>query len=271
MSTETPDASGTLQRLWGVQAGGRRGPKPALSVDRILDAAAVLADAEGLQAVSMAKIADSLGFSPMALYRHVSNKDELLVLLADRIAGDVPVLRADAGWREGLRLWMRAQIEMIVARPWFLELPLSAILPGPRRMRWIDQAFAVMAPLDLGFEEKLGIVGILSEHVLGAARVEVESRRTASATLRASGAVAADVPDDQIDPAALAAANPYAGFETVMSELADPERFPHIFASLAGWEPSAQPPPPDPDGGIEFGLEVVLDGIEAYVGRHTGS
>jgi AcrR family transcriptional regulator len=259
-----------LARLWGQQQRPRRGPKPALSVEAIVDAAFEIADADGLGAVSMARVAESLGCSPMALYRHVSSKDELLILLADRVPPEPPQIPKDLGWRDAMEVWMRAQIEMAINRPWYLDLPLSAILPGPRRLRWIDQGFAIMAGLDLTFDEKLQIVGTIAEFVLGEARVIVESQRVAAATLRAAGKVPDGVADAEIDAAALAAANPYADFESVLSRLADPERFPHLFAALETWNPPTPPPAPDPDA-FGFGTSVLLEGIEAWVARRTAS
>ena len=70
-----------LDLLWGLRESGRRGPKPLLSIDAIVAAAVRLADAEGLEAVSMARVAKELGFTTMSLYRYVTNKDELLQLM----------------------------------------------------------------------------------------------------------------------------------------------------------------------------------------------
>ena len=70
MTTEIPR---TLQVLWGEGSQARR--TQALSLDRIIDAAIAIADADGLAALSMARLAERLGSAPMSLYRHVSNKD----------------------------------------------------------------------------------------------------------------------------------------------------------------------------------------------------
>lgn len=271
MSTEEPVPPGesALQRLWGQQPRRRRGPKPALSVDRIVEAAFELAETEGIGAVSMARVAESLGYSPMALYRHVASKDELLTLLTDRGADLLEDLPPGLGWREGLDLWTRRQIEMALAHPWYLDLPVATVPPGPRRVRWIDQALGVMTELDLPFDEKLAIVGLLAQHVLGEARVQIETRRAAVEHVRRSTDVGPETPDDELDAGALARANPFHDFEIVLSRLATPEQFPHLFAALATWEP------PGPDAAAEdelsFGLGVVLDGIEAYVRRRTGA
>jgi AcrR family transcriptional regulator len=253
-----------LERLWGTKTRPRRGPKPALSVERIVDAASDVADADGLAAVSMARVAEELGYSPMALYRYVSSKDELLVLMADRVPTDPPDLSADVGWREGLELWVEAQVQMAIERPWFLELPLITAPPGPRRLRWMDQAIGLMRELDLTFDEKVEILGLLAQHVLGEARVQVDWRRAAAAQVRAEAGVGPDTPDSELDPQALDAAHPYAHFEVVLTRLATPGDYPNLFEAAATWSPEDARPPEDDIG---LGIRFLLDGVEAYVER----
>src|SRR5580658_3820692 len=93
-----------LDLLWGRRERGRRGPKPGLSVDGIVDAAVRIADAEGLEAVSMARVAKELGFTTMSLYRYVASKDELLQLMWNASAQGAETLELEGtGWRERLR------------------------------------------------------------------------------------------------------------------------------------------------------------------------
>lgn len=261
----TAELPAAVQRLWGAAAPRRRGPKPALSAAQIVQAAMDLADAEGLAAVSMARIAEAVGYTPMALYRHVSGKEELLVLMSDAVAAELPGIPADSGWRAGLEAWTRAQIDMGLARPWLLELPLSAAPPGPNRVRWIDQAFGVLRPLDLPPDEKLAIIGLLAQHVLGEARVHIESRRAAVQQVRREAGLPDGTPESELDPAAIDAANPYADFETVLARYADPTAYPHLFEAFATWPETTISRPSDDD--IAFGITVVLDGVEAYLKR----
>ncbi|MFI2361556.1 TetR/AcrR family transcriptional regulator [Promicromonospora sp. NPDC019610] len=254
-----------VQRLWGDATPRRRGPKPALSVAQIVDAAMTLADTEGLAAVSMARVAEAVGYTPMALYRHVSGKDELLILMSDAVAADLPDVPADAGWRAGLEAWTRAQIDLALTRRWMLELPISAVPPGPNRVRWIDQAFGVLRDVHLPADEKLAIVGLLAQHVLGEARVHVETHRAAVQKVRHDAGLPDSTPETELDPAAVEAADPYADFETVLGRYAGPTEYPHLFASFAAWTGPAVGSPGDDD--ISFGITVVLDGIEAYLRR----
>src|ERR1700690_4421209 len=93
-----------LDLLWGRRGRGQRGPKPGLSVEAIVTAAIRVADAEGLEAVSMARVAEQLGFTTMSLYRHVTSKEELLQLMWNASAQEAEdlVLRGDT-WRDRLR------------------------------------------------------------------------------------------------------------------------------------------------------------------------
>ncbi|MBP2366654.1 TetR/AcrR family transcriptional regulator C-terminal domain-containing protein [Pseudonocardia parietis] len=258
----------TLRRLWGRTERPRRGPKASLSVQRIVAAAAQLADAEGLGAVSMARVAESLGFSAMALYRHVASKDELLALLADHLAAELAMPEHADDWRSGLEAWTRVQIVAALARPWFLDLPLAVLPPGPHRMRWMEAAFAMLRGVGLTGEEKLAIIGLLAQHVLAEARVQSEAGRAAAADVRRTRGLPADTSESELDPADLAAANPMHDFEAVLRHLAGPGEYPEMAAALA----EAGPFPtgtPDVDDEIDFGLGIVLDGVEAYVRRRS--
>ena len=264
---EQEEVPSTLRRLWGHADRPRRGPKASLSADRIVAAAVELADAEGLAAVSMARVAESLGFSAMALYRHVASKDELLVLLTDHVAGQLTMPEHGDDWRSGLQAWTRAQIVGVIARPWFLDLPLAVAPPGPHRMRWMEAAFAMLRGVGLTGEEKLAIIGLLAQHVLAEARVQTEAGRAAAADVRRTRGLPPGTPESELDPADLAAANPMHDFEAVLRHLAGPGEYPEMAAALAGPTPAGAP---DVDDEIDFGLGIVLDGIEAFVRRRTG-
>src|SRR5262249_57158244 len=108
-----------LDLLWGRRSKGRTGPRPELSIDAIVQAAVAIADAEGLDAVSMARVARSLGFTAMSLYRHIDGKDELLQLMWNASAQGAEQLELEGeDWRERLRRWALVQRDMIDRHPW---------------------------------------------------------------------------------------------------------------------------------------------------------
>jgi AcrR family transcriptional regulator len=235
-------SSDLIPRLWGEPPAGRRGPKPALSVAQIVEAAYAVADEQGLAAVSMARVAKAVGCSPMALYRHVKNKDELLILLADRISAELSEPSRDLGWREGLAAWMRAHVDLALAKPWFLDLPFGASLPGPNRLAWLDLGFYYLREVALPAEEKLAILGVISQYGMGEARIEVEAARVAE--------------------------NPYATFEELLVTYADPERFPNLMGSMATWRPAGPGERSDSDDPSAFGQSLLMAGIAAHIERH---
>ena len=134
-AAEAPALPPSLQRLWGMDPGSRPGQKPSLDVRRIAQAAIGLADEGGLEAVSMARVASSLGVTTMALYRYVASKEELLELMLEVGAGDPPPLEPDLGWREALTAWAHNLTRIYRAHPWAVEVPVPGPPRGPLRAR----------------------------------------------------------------------------------------------------------------------------------------
>lgn len=159
-----------LDLLWGDRRQPTRGPKPALSLDRIVDTAVAIADAEGLAAVSMERVATELTFTKMSLYRYVPGKNELVALMVDRAVGGVPasLSRLD-DWHERLYAWGHELFERFVAHPWSLPSTVGARPVGPNELAWTEYAVASLDGLDLGPAQKLDTVALLAGHVRGIA------------------------------------------------------------------------------------------------------
>jgi len=232
-----------LRLLWEPPATPRRGPKPTVTRERILAAAAEIADADGLAAVSMSRVGEALGVTAMALYRHVAGKDDLLLLLADWVAGELEPVPDGLGWREGLELWVRRQVEGCLRHPWVLDLPLSTAPFGPRRARWLEQGLAMMAELPLTAPERFRFLGLLAQHVLGEVRVQRENAATT---------------------------DPFLGFATAIEAYAGADELPELRAAFAAAEPPYDVPDDDDDD-TGFGIRVLLDGLEAYVERRRAA
>jgi AcrR family transcriptional regulator len=161
-----------VARMWAPQS--RPARKQGLTADRVVQAAVELADADGLAALSMARVAERLGFTTMSLYRHVASKDELLVLMVDHGVGAPPPLDPAEGWREQLETWSRALFAGVRAHPWILRIPLSWAAMGPNRAGWMEAVFGAMAGTALHESEKAGVAMMLNGVAMSVARFEAD-------------------------------------------------------------------------------------------------
>jgi AcrR family transcriptional regulator len=152
--------------LWTRQRPGRRRPRHTL--EQIADAALQVADAEGVDALSMRRLAAELGAGTMTLYHYVKTKDELLALLADRVMAEVVVPAASfpEGWREGMTAIARRTRAAVLAHPWLFDLNEDPSL-GPSGVRHFDQSLQALSTLRLPLREKLDILRAVDEYVLG--------------------------------------------------------------------------------------------------------
>ncbi|CAO5258545.1 TetR/AcrR family transcriptional regulator [Frankia sp. AgKG'84/4] len=190
-----------LALLWGRRAAGARGPRPGLSVDAIVAAAIELADAEGLEAVSMARVAGALGFTTMSLYRHIASKDELLQLMWNGSALGVETLELRGEtWRERLRCWALTQREMIDRHPWITQMPMAAPPLAPNSMTFVELGLAAFDDTTLPDIEKLRVIGLLSSYTLSEARMAHDAARAAAAAGAGAGAGAVDTDGPRAAP-----------------------------------------------------------------------
>jgi AcrR family transcriptional regulator len=166
----TGDAEPELPRgialAWGVAADPQRGPKREMSVERIVDAAVELADAEGLSAVSMAAVAARLGYTPMSLYRYVNAKDDLILLMQESATGLPPAsVREIDGWRARLGAIFRAQLEIYLRHPWMLDIPITGSPTTPNSAAWMDVMLDALAETALTEEERLAVTLLVTGNV----------------------------------------------------------------------------------------------------------
>jgi len=126
-----------LRQLWGIDPPTVRGPKARWSPLEVADAAVMLADEIGLEALSLARVAARLEMTTTALYRYVDDKATLIDLMVDRAVGDVPAIRG-ADWRDRCRRW----VELLAARygrhPWLSEVSPTGMPTQPHAYAWID-------------------------------------------------------------------------------------------------------------------------------------
>jgi AcrR family transcriptional regulator len=233
-----------LDLLWGRRERGRRGPRPGLSADAIVAAAMRLADAEGLEAISMARVAAELGFTPMSLYRHVTSKEELFQLMWDASArgAETLVIEGD-GWRSRLRAWSVIQRDLLDRHQWITQMPMAAPPAAPNSLHFVERGLATLDDTGLPDDEKLRIIGLLSSYTLSEARMYADAMRAAKA--------AAAAPLD---------------FEGLLRELVDQQTYPRLHR--LAWAPPQGSPPTEREQ-FMFGVDTILDGAQVLIDRHN--
>ncbi|MFJ6773575.1 TetR/AcrR family transcriptional regulator [Kitasatospora sp. NPDC091257] len=229
-------ANDTVRLLWGPPARPTRGPKPALSLERIAAAGVEVADAEGLAAVSMQKVAGLLDFTKMSLYRYVPGKAELIALMVESAVEAPPHASEGADWRDQLTAWAHHLAESFARHPWLLDATVGARVIGPKELAWLERVVTALDGHGLTGPERMDAAVLLTGHVRGIA-----------AQARAAG------------PAATPEAELLAALGTVVQEHAD--RFPAVAAAMA--DPGGR------DQALEFGLERILDGLAALIERRA--
>lgn len=166
--------SASTELLWGRTARPRPGPKASLTTNGIATTAIAIADAEGLAAVSMKRIADSFGFTTMSLYRYVPGKTELVDLMFDTAMGPPPSLAGGAGgWRPKLERWTRALWSKVLRHPWSLEVLTRLRVPGPNELAWMESGVAALAETRLSGPVMLDVLFVLVAQIRGAAQYAV--------------------------------------------------------------------------------------------------
>ena len=231
--------------MWRLRETPRRGPKPSLTLDDIVGAAIEIADAEDLAAVSMARVADRLGNSTMALYRHVKSKDELLVIMSDAALERPDPMPEGVDWRTGLTFWADGVLTAIRRHRWYAKVPISGPPAGPNNLAWFDSALGVLKDTGLPEEAKVGVVMGLITYVQGEIRMAFDL-----------AAGYADNPDA------------FQRFGSTLRRVADPRVYPAVARTVeAGVFDEVGSFEEDNEADFDFGLQLYLDGVAAFIDR----
>jgi AcrR family transcriptional regulator len=204
-----------------------------MSRDRVLDAAIGLADAGGIESLTMRRLAQELGVEAMTLYYYVANKDEILNGIADLIVGEIELPPSGADWKAAIRKTAISANQVLLRHPWAANLVLSASGFSQARMQYMNALLGCLR--EAGFSPEMTDLAYhaLESHIMGF-------------TLWVVGM---NLGSDE-DVAALAS-----------DFLRDFPRgeLPHLAEHI---EQHMKPRDPDDEGAFAFGLDLLLDGLE---------
>jgi len=247
------DPARTMELLWrdrGTRGGGRRGPRQGLTVDRVVEAAITLADAQGLAAITMRSVAHRLGVSPMTLYTYVPGKAALLDLMLDTVYGDMP--RADLSgmpWRQRVEAVAQENWDLYQRHPWVADISPSRPPLGPGVMAKYEhelRAFEGLGLDDVAMDDALTFVlGFIQACARAAAQAGAIRRETA-----------------------MTDAEWWAEHQPLLARVFDETRFPTA-ARVGAAAGAAHGGAYNPRHAYEFGLQRVLDGLGVLIEQHS--
>jgi AcrR family transcriptional regulator len=238
VSEEGGEVDRAMKLLWGGVAPRSRGPRPAHSLDAIADAAIALADAEGLAAVTMQRLAERLGFTKMALYRYVPGRAELVAVMVERALGPPPA-PAEMEWRGQLRDWALAIFAAFRRHPWCGAATTGGRPIGPVEAGWMEAGLVILRGLPLAPAERLDVLAVVTGHTRALAQQAGADNGGSEVALSRALLSARD-----------AAAAP----------------LPELYAALAGAAQSG-----GQDQALTFGLELIFDGLDHLLAARKSS
>lgn len=249
MTTEysgSGDPRRSLELLWGVRERPRRGPKPRLAVEDVVRTAIAVADAEGLDALSMRRIAEELDVAPMSIYTYVPGKAELVDVMLDRVTGELtPPDDVRGGWRPRLEHIARENRRLLHAHPWMLQVAVARPPMGPNLLDKYEYELRAVDGLGLTDVEMDSVIALVNGFAESSARVSVDAAQAE----RRTGATDAQW---------------WEATAPLLEKLIDPSRYPlgTRVGTAAGQQHGGAV---GPEHAFEFGLQRVLDGIEALI------
>jgi AcrR family transcriptional regulator len=240
--------------IWArAEPTGRRAPR---SRSDVANAAIAVADAEGIEAVSMRRVAAELGLGTMSLYHYVRGKDELLDLMSDEILGRQLVDDAELhkGWRAGLRAIAVATRRNFERHPWIIGAmrPRPRAVPGPNSLRHFDQSVAAVIDADVDLKTKMEIITLVDDYVFGF------SMRAFVAGLEAR--------EEEAEPGWMQAVFDYMAGELETGAYPNVQRIVEANRAAGGKDEDLPAMALDVSR-FERGLERLLDGIEVELAR----
>ncbi len=249
-----PDPARMLALLWGSQTNaGRSG----LTLKAIINTAIELADAEGVDALSMRNVAVRLGVGAMSLYTHVPGKTELIELMFDSAYGQLyesveSPSQQPGDWRDALRFIAKQNWELYQRHPWMLQIVTGRPVLGPHATLKYEAELRPLDNLGLNDVEMDATLTLILTHVEGCARARATFERTQQET-------------------GMTDAEWWVTQAPILDKIVDPTRFPIAtrVGISAGQEFQAAS---SPGYLLTFGLERIFDGLSELIsGKHKES
>jgi len=217
--------------LMARQTDASAAPRTPLSKERVLRAAIVLADAGGIEALSMRRLAKELGVEAMSLYNHVANKDEILGGIMDAVVSEIDLPSDGAGWKTAMRQSAISARDVFLRHRWASSLWMSRQSGGPARLRHGDWMLRTLR--EAGFSKDLiyHAFHILESYILGFTLQQLNFPYKGEELAGLAATFLQQLPADQY-----------------------PDLVDHITQHLE--------PRHGDEGGFEMGLDLILDGLE---------
>ena len=210
----------------------------------MLETAVALAQREGLESLTMRRLAEELGTGAMTLYHYVPNKDALLDGMVDVVFGEIELPTTDVYWRAALRRRALSTREALNRHRWAVGLMESRTTPGPHSLRLHNAVLGVLREAGFSVEQAIQAYSVQDAYIYGFALQEKS------------------IPFDDAEGAAAVAEAQYREYDELESErqlgeLA--EAFPYLAEVVAGHVAKVGY---DFASSFEYGLELILDGLE---------
>lgn len=238
--------------VWRRQQNTLNAEREGLTLDRILETVIEIARSQGVETISMSRIAREVGFSPMALYRHVPNKAAMLEIAADGAIGAPPESLFDVSdWRDGLMQFARELGRRYRDHPWIFDVRLSGPPALPNSVRWMEACLRLLQRAGLPPEEQLALLSVLTGFVRGNEQMLLEIRHFSSVSESSQNS-----------------------YGQLLSGLTTAEEYPALWGVIQSGvfeDPEELPIEDEHEWEMVFGIERIVAGIETMVAeRATG-
>jgi AcrR family transcriptional regulator len=225
-----------MARAATTTTGKTRKVREPVTRERALRAGVAIADAEGIASLTMRRLAQELGVEAMSLYHHVANKDEVLDGITDLVVAEIDVPPSGTDWRPAMRHRAISAHEVLLAHPWAAMLIMSRFNSGPGMTRYLDATLGRLREGGFSIHGALDAWHTMDSHIYGFTLQELQ------------------LPFDAADNAQVSA--------DVLA-LFDPAQFPYVVETVTEISRTGRVEH------FEFGLELILDGLERILDKQA--